>query len=119
MAKKNWREIKKGDAIFNFKDNSVLFLEFLNDGEYFENKEITLNDGTKSVIKEGVDFDVMNIATNENGKFSANSKGLIEDLAGLTKDLKGKRVRIEHIKGRKDVDNTYKVSLITEKQIKE
>lgn len=117
MAKKNWRELEVGTNLvkFNNSRNSAL-LEFLNDGVFQENKEITLQDGSISTIKNNIEFRVLDLDNNGvESVFNVNSARLREAIIALNlKDMTGNIVKITRIQGRKETDNTYKAELMSE-----
>jgi hypothetical protein len=100
MVNKNWREIKEGIQIANFKKTNILNLEMLDDGVY-ESKDIDLKDkeGNKTGAKKNIttlEFHVIDLADSREKLFPTGSKRLISKLSNLI-DSEG--LSIENLKG--------------------
>lgn len=107
----SWTEREIQDEIINFENTNLLVLEFLDNGINEYDKEITKQDGSKSIIKHSVIFKVI---FNENEyTFTASSVKLMKALSlASDKKPKGKIFQIKKILGKKEVQNYYEVELV-------
>jgi len=98
------------EPVVIFKTETVHFLTFLDEGEKGTAKIID-----KTTKKEKI-IPCVNFIVNENGdekKFNPIAKNLIKSLEMLY-PLINRTFRIELVKGRTEIDNTYKINELNE-----